>query len=295
VAISGNYHWSASAYDHGKICVINFEGLLRSFDAATGTPGWSKQLPFQWAFTSPPTAVNGIVYVGGAGSGGTLYAVDEMTGNVLWTAPVANGDNSSPAVSSDGVFVSYPSQVYKFDPITGTPLWHYSGAGSGGGGSTSAYANGLLYVRDWTNSGSPFGEIYDATSGTQVGTFNVGTVQVGPIPAFGTTTGFFLNDGVLQAIDLTSRNLLWSFTGDGQLVSAPIVIDQAVVVGSSSGKVYAINATTGLEIWSKNAGSAIAAPLEGDVNQPPAGLGAGEGYLVVPAGNILTAWKLSGP
>jgi outer membrane protein assembly factor BamB len=289
VVISGNYRWSASAYDHGKIFVINFDGLLRSFDAATGTPGWSKQLPGgQYWFDSPPTAVNGIVYVGGSGSGGTLYAVDETTGNVLWTASVANGQLSSPAVSSDGVFVSYPCQVYKFDPITGASLWHYSGGCSGGGGNTPVYANGLLYVREWFSP--PLGQIYDATNGTQVGTFNAG-----PIPALGTTTGFFLNDGTLQAIDLTSRNLLWSFTGDGQLVSAPIVINEAVIVGSGSGKVYAINATTGLEIWSKNAGSAITAPSEGDLNQPPTGLGAGEGYLVVPAGNVLTAWKLSGP
>jgi outer membrane protein assembly factor BamB/uncharacterized protein YjdB len=295
IAITGNYSWSASAYDHGKLFVMNFDGLLRSFDATTGAPGWSKQLPFQWAFTSPPTAVDGIVYVGGAGSGGTLYAVDEITGNVLWTAPVWNGDHSSPAVSSDGVFVSYPSQVYKFDPVTGTPLWHYSGAGSGGGGRTSAYSNGLLYVRDWTNFGSPFGQIYDATSGTQVGTFNVGTFQVGPIPAFGTTTGFFLNDGTLQAIDLTSRNLLWSFTGDGQLVSAPIVINEAVIIGSGSGKIYAVNASNGSELpWNGNAGASIAAPDEQNATVLT-GFGAGEGYLVVPAGNVLTAWKLSGP
>ncbi len=295
VTISGTYYWSASAYDHGKIFVINFDGLLRSFDAATGTPGWSKQLPGQYAFSAPPTAVNGIVYIGGAGSGGTLYAVDEMTGNVLWTAPVANGDQSSPTVSSDGVFVSYPCQVYKFDPITGTSLWRYSGPCSGGGGKTSAYANGLLYVRDFVNFNSPFGQIYDATSGTQVSTFNVGTFQVGPIPALGTTTGFFLNSGTLQAIDLASRNLLWSFTGDGQLVSAPIVINEAVIVGSGSGKVYARNITNGANLWEGNVGASIVAPDEQNVSQPLTGIGAGEGYLVVPAGNVLTAWKLSGP
>lgn len=298
VAISGTYHWSASAYDHGKIFVINFDGLLRSFDAATGAPGWSKQLPGgQYWFDSPPTAVNGIVYVGGSGSGGTLYAVDETTGNVLWTASVANGQQSSPAVSSDGVFVSYPCQVYKFDPITGESLWHYSGPCQGGGGETSAYANGLLYVRDPIlstinnpSSLEPPGRIYDATIGTQVGTFNAD-----PIPALGTTTGFFLNSGALQAVNLSSHTVLWSFPGDGKLVSAPIVINEAVIVGSSSGKVYAIDVTTGLEVWSKNAGSAIAGSFEGGLNQPPTGLGAGEGYLVVPAGNVLTAWKLSGP
>ncbi|BAV34767.1 hypothetical protein SCL_2490 [Sulfuricaulis limicola] len=296
VAISGTYGWSAAAYDHGKLFVINFDGLLRSFDATTGAPGWSKQMPEnQYWFDSPPTAVNGIVYVGGSGSGGTLYAVDEASGNVLWTAGVANGQQSSPAVSSDGVFVSYPCQVYKFDPITGDSLWHYSGPCSGGGGKTSAYANGLLYVRDFIDFNSPFGQIYDATNGTQVGTFNVGTFQVGPIPALGTTTGFILNDGVLQAINLASRNLLWSFAGDGRLVSAPIVVNEAVIVGSGSGKVYARNITNGASLWEGNAGASILGPDEHNVSQPHTGIGAGEGYLVVPAGNVLTAWKLSGP
>ena len=52
---------------------------------------------------------SGIVYVGGAGSGGTLYAVSESAGNVLWTASVQNGDNSSPvkASSAGGVVTFY--------------------------------------------------------------------------------------------------------------------------------------------------------------------------------------------
>ena len=32
-----------------------------------------------------------------------------------------------------------------------------------------------------------------------------------------------------------------------------------------------------------------------NVSQPLTGIGAGEGYLVVPAGSRLTAWKLVGP
>jgi outer membrane protein assembly factor BamB len=179
--------------------------------------------------------------------------------------------------------------VYKFDPITGTSLWQYPGTCSGGGGKTSAYANGLLYVRDFIGFNLPLGQIYDATNGTQVGTFNAG-----PIPAIGVTTGFFLNGGSIQAIDLTSHNVLWSFTGDGQLVSAPIIINQVVIVGSSSGKVYALDAARN-ELWSGSAGAAITGPDEQNDFQPLTGIGAGEGYLVVPAGNVLTAWKLSGP
>lgn len=287
VAISGTYSWAGHAYDHGRIFVVNFDGLLKSFDATTGQAGWSTQLPGQYAFTSPPTAVNGVVYVGGAGSGGTVYAVDESTGNVLWTAGVANGDHSSPAVSSDGVFVSYPCQVYKFDPLTGTSLWHYAGPCEGGGGKTTAYANGLLYVRDPTSS--PPDQVFDATSGTLVGTFTSTT-----IPALSTQTGYFLNAGTLQGIDLISHNVLWSFAGDGHLVSAPIVIDNRVIVGSGTGNVYALDAATGTQIWNGNAGAAISGPDE--QNLPPlAGIGAGEGYLIVPAGSVISAWHISGP
>lgn len=284
-AISGGY-WTGHAYDNGTVFVLTYDGILSSFDAATGQPGWITQLPYQWSFTSPPTAVNGIVYTGGAGEGGTLYAVDESNGNVLWTAGVENGDESSPAVSSDGVFVTYPCQAYKFDPYTGSALWHYSGACEGGGGRTPAYANGSLYMRDWTN---PSGLIFDATTGTLTGSF-----AATPIPAFSTQTGFFLTSGTLKAIDLSSLNVLWSFTGDGNLVSAPIVINQNVVVGSSSGLVYALDAANGSQIWSGNAGSPIAGPDEQNA-RPLTGLGAGEGYLVVPAGNTLTAWHFSGP
>jgi outer membrane protein assembly factor BamB len=288
--ISGTYFRSGHAYDHGKLFVINYDGLLRSFDAATGQAGWSTQLPGQSAFSSPPTAVNGIVYVGGAGLGGTLYAVDESNGSVIWTAAVANGDQSSPTVSADGVFVSYPCQVYKFDPITGSSRWHYSGQCNGGGGRTSVYANGLLYVRDEVSS---VAQIFDAATGNPVGTFNAPFPT--PIPAFSTQTGFFQSAGTLQGVDLNTHSALWSFTGDGALVSAPIVINEFVIVGSSSGNVYALDAATGSPIWSKNAGGAIAGPDEHNVSQSLTGFGAGEGYLIVPAGNVLTAWHLTGP
>jgi outer membrane protein assembly factor BamB len=287
INIPGTYFWSGLAYDHGKIFVINFDGLMRSFDAATGLAGWSSQLPAQYAFTSPPTAINGVVYVGGAGSGGTHYAVDETNGNVLWKNPVSNGDHSSPSVSSDGVFVTYPCQAYKFDPLSGTSLWHYSGPCSGGGGRTPVYANGLLYMRDWS---STFGLIFNAATGIQSGNFSESSSA--PIPAFSTQIEFFQNNGTLQGIDLTTRNVLWSFAGDGYLVSAPIVIDQYVIVGSSSGNVYALDATTGTQIWNGAAGAAISGPDEQSVSQPLTGFGAGEGYLVVPAGKVLSAWHL---
>jgi len=191
------------------------------------------------------------VYVSGAG---TLYAVNERNGQLLWTEQVRGGNDSSPTVSDDGVFVSYPCQVYKFDPFTGTPIWHYSGPCDGGGGDTSVYANGLLYVRDWSQS--PQGFIFNATTGNIVGRFGLDMSET-LIPAIGSQTGFFMSGGILLGIDLTSQQVLWSFAGDGSLVTVPIVIDNVVIVGSSTGNVYALNGATGSQVWTGYAGSTI--------------------------------------
>src|SRR5215813_13295228 len=67
--------WSALCYENGHVFALNGSGgVLRSFDAANGNVIWSRQLPGQYSFTSAPTVFQGVIYTGGAGSGGTVYA-----------------------------------------------------------------------------------------------------------------------------------------------------------------------------------------------------------------------------
>lgn len=284
--------WSGLAYDGGRVFIQYATGFLQAFDAATGAQAWSVQLPIQYSFSSAPTASNGIVYVGGAGHGGTLYAVSEQSGAILWTASVSNGDQSSPAISADGLFVSYPCVIYKFDPLSGATVWLHTGGCSGGGGRTPAYKNGRLYVRD--GSGDAAG-IYDAASGVKVASLISDT-----IPALGDTMGFYQTGGfgsqsrgTVRGVDLATGVVRWSFSGDGQISSAPIIVNQVVFVGSGSGTVFALDAATGAQLWSGSAGAPIAPPDEQNTSQPSTGIGAGEGYLVVPAGSKLTAWQLA--
>jgi outer membrane protein assembly factor BamB len=282
IAINGTYNWSNAAYENGKVFVVNFDGLMSAFNAADGTLAWSTKLPGQYAFSSPPTALKGIVYTGGAGSGGTVYAVSETNGAVLWTQPVENGDHSSPAVTTGGVFVSYPCQVYKFNPTDGQLLWHYSGGCEGGGGRTPAFNRGRLYVRDW--SASPPGYVFDALTGNVLGRFSAG-----PIPALKGNYGFVLNAGTFQALDLRNGNVLWSFAGDGTLSSAPLIVNQNVFIGAASGLLYALG-TPGKVVWSTNVGAPIPAPDEQNVSQPLTGLAAADGTVFVPAGHLLVAY-----
>jgi outer membrane protein assembly factor BamB len=254
--------------------------VLSSFDAGTGALRWSAQLPGQYAFSSPPTAANGTVYVGGAGSGGTLYAVRETDGAVLWTQSVANGDASSPALSASTVFVSYAcGLVYGFDRVTGAPTWFNDGPCEGGGGSTPVLHNGRVYSRDFQGN-----EIINAASGRTVGTF-----QADPAPAFAGSTGVFLSAGVLRATSGSST--LWSFAGDGGLVTAPIIVGGTVYAGSSTGRVYGLALDTGRPRWSALTGAPISGPGEGSAAAPLSGIAAGDGLLVVPAGNRLVAFS----
>jgi outer membrane protein assembly factor BamB len=293
------YRWANAAYDAGRIFVVGGTvscdtcGLMDAFSAETGAPLWNVQLPGQYIFSSPPTAANGVVYTAGAGSGGTLYAVDETTGNVLATQPVENGDNSSPTLSDTGVFVSYAcDQTYGFLQTSLAPIWHYSTICEGGGGKTTVYANGRLYTRD-----SYLGDlILDAGTGNLLGSFSSLVAPAVDQSSMFTLTNPNYPSTTLAAERLSDGATRWTFTGDGQLDTAPIVLSgpggEFVVEGSGSGMLYALDAATGVLVWSTNVGTAIPQPEEYGMRQPLTGLGAGQGLLVVPADNTISAYGL---
>jgi outer membrane protein assembly factor BamB len=135
IDLGANAQSPGHAYDQGKIFVVNLDGLLQSFDASTGAPGWRTALPSQRLFTAPPTATGGKVYVIGAGSGTTVYAVDEVTGSVIWQVP-GTADAGSPTIGPDGLFIASPCQTYGFALASGAQTWHADLGCIGGGGRT---------------------------------------------------------------------------------------------------------------------------------------------------------------
>ena len=280
--LGGSYYWSALAYDAGQIFTINNSGLLTAFDAASGRTNWAISLP-GYDFTSAPTAAHGDVYVGGDGA---LYAVTQATGEPVWSAPVANGDESSPAVDATGVYVTYAcGQDYDFEPFSGHLIWHHNPACSGGGGKTPAIANGSVYGRD---SGGNL--ILSADSGQTQGSFSST-----PIPALGGGRAFTVGGGALTAISQSGLGAIaWTFAGDSHLDTAPLLVGNLVFEGSSSGEIYAVDAATGTKVWSANVGAAIPGPDEQNVSAPLTGLAAGEGTLVIPAASTLTAYTSAG-
>jgi outer membrane protein assembly factor BamB len=280
VGLGGLYYFSALTYDGRQIFALNYNGVLTAFAASTGHELWSVQLPGQYAFTAPPTAYDGVVYVSGAGVGGTVYAVSEADGLVRWTGSVQNGDKSSPAVDGTGAYVSYACQQdYRFT-LRGHLAWHHSTACEGGGGSTAALHGSSLYARG-AAADTPI--ILSKSSGTQTGSFAAATA-----PAFDHTNMYTLQSGNLVAVDPSGSPNRWEF-GDGTLVTAPVVNGGVVFAGSSDGTVYGVSASSGAQVWSGTAGSAILPPDEQNADVL-VGMAIGGGLLVVPAGNVLTAF-----
>ena len=270
------------AYDAGRVFAVDFAGLLQAFDAATGDLDWSVQLPGQWLFTSSPSATLGVVYVGGAGSAGTVYALDASTGALLWTQEVWNGDDSSPAIADGDVFVSYVCpQVYSLDMGSGATNWHFSGPCEGGGGATPAVRDHRLYVRDWPST--PSGYVFDSDTGVVLNRIDMQTT-----PAIGATDGYFLQSGTLRGVRLDDLSVLWSFAGDGQLGTAPIVVDGFVFIGSETGMLYALDVATGHVRFSANTGASIAPTTDGFSMM--SSLSAGDGLVLVPTVAAIVAY-----
>ncbi len=285
VVMNGTYFISGIAADGANVYAINYDGLLSAFSQADGHLVWSAKMPGQYSFTSAPTVLDGVVYLGGAGSGGTLYAVSASNGDLLWAAGVMNGDDSSPAVTTDGVYVSYACGVaYRFDRTTGAQDWVRTTGCEGGGGKTPVVHNNKVYVRDFQ-----YQAILDATTGSKVGDFTANTA-----PAFSKNVGFFLQGGTLRAIPDGSTQALWSQAGDGHFVSAPIVVGSQVVEASSSGQIYLIDADTGAVDWQGDLGTAVDGPDEQNASMLT-GIAAAGHQLFVAASNSLVVYGDSSP
>jgi outer membrane protein assembly factor BamB len=270
VAISGTAGGSAGvAYDSEQVFVTQQDSdgagsTLYAYNAGTGALIWSTELGA--ASPGAPTVADGYVYVIVGGSA-TLDALNESTGAITWqqSLTVASG---TPAVTADGVYVAATTSgcfTIDFRPATGEVIWDTSsGTLYCPQGATPAVANGLVY-----SSNTSALAIFDAETGDN----SAGTLAYSLPAAFSGSTGWFLQSPNLVAVNLTdeatSDSVQWSFSGDKQLSTAPIVVsdetsNQYVIVGSSNGNLYAVNATSGSTEWTQSLGNNIAQLTVGD-------------------------------
>lgn len=260
-AIAGSSGGSAGvAYDNGRVFVTQDESsgsTLYAYDADTGALDWSTELAAGSA--GAPTAADGIVYVIVAGSA-TLDAIDEASGNIAWQQSLSTSAGT-PAVTADGVYVTATTSVchtIDFRPATGEVIWDTADATGfclQAAGGTPAVANQLVY-----SSNSSGTSIFAAETGGDSGSLS------DPLPAaFTTDTAYFPDSPNLDAVRLSDGTVQWTFNGDNELETPPIVINsQYVITGSSLGNLYAVDTTSGNAVWKQALGNSVAQLAVGD-------------------------------
>lgn len=286
-----SFDFTYAAYDNARVFVLSGSSssdaaIMQAFDAATGTKEWATNLTGRADFTGLLTASDGAVYVE---SESNMEAVAESNGELLWHSG-ADGVDLPTAVTADGVYTSFSCATSDWRPATGELIWYYNAGCSGAGNDlVPVLTNQTFYAPNTDLNYS--GKIFDSETGTSEGAYTADTA-----PAFTSTMGFFLQNGTLNAVKLSDDTVQWSYSGDGSeaLVGAPIVVNQYVFIGSSTGHIYMLDSTstgpTITPVWSDSLSAAIDTSPSGGIYS---GLSAGDGLLVVPSENTITAYTLS--
>jgi len=283
-AINGPFYNSPIVLDD-RVYIGTGDNRLISLDDSNGSVAW------EWKTTGPmdasPIAADGRIYLGLRDK--RIVALDATSGKELWDFFTENPILASSTVK-DGILYagSGDGVLYALDAATGDLRWSF--ATGSWILSTPAFMDGLVVT------GSEDGWLYiiRASTGAKVLTYYTGgaihssqaiddkkriyvTNRTGRIWAIdGNARDEFLGkerQGVHAQFYLWNiadppppqKGTLWGTRKRGEVLTSPAVANDMVVVGSTSGKVYAFNAADGSPVWESAIGSPVSsAPTIGD-------------------------------
>lgn len=236
---------------------------------------------------SSPAVVDGTVYIStynGAVNTGSLYAIDEYSGQPKWSYPTSRPIYASPAVSNGIVYLaSRDGFVHALNQQTGQLLWQV-GSSNFPITSSPAVANGKIFYGTWCQAALCFqaGQFVarDATTGSLLWpNATVPDAAVISSPSVHNGRVFFgQNDGSVLALDETSGALIWKTATGGNVVvgTAPAVADGRLYVGTAN-KFIALDEATGATLWTFNTQGNNA--TSGAVNNGVVYFGTGRGFI----------------
>jgi len=235
------------------------------------------------------TVVDGAVYVSSGGDKRTykIYALNQTNGELIWSQTLKFDLATPPAVADGMVFVgSADNKVYALNQDTGAEIWVYDT------GFHGPYTNPVItegpcglthyYSSPWRMVSTPAvvgGAVFvgadkvyalNQTNGMLIWSYN--TTDVGNSPPAVADGVVFINscDGKVYALNQSTGNLVWSCRIDRDITwsdkskniyvlgiasaRAPSVAGGVVFV-TSSNKIYALNQTNGMLIWSYDCGT----------------------------------------
>ncbi len=273
-ATAGGAIESSPAVDGAARLVVagSSDGKVHAWSEYDGKPAW--QVSTGGAVTSSPLIYKGTVYVGSADH--KLYAINEKTGAVRWTAGVAGAITAAPALDpgsstivvadSSGLVTAYRTgvttatrrwqvsvgaavtaspvmtgskvligaqngTVHAFSESTGKAVWSTS-VGTTAITGSMAYQSPHLYV------GTAGGKL--AALNTTGGSVMWSEPLAGPVTGLSVTSGMLFaesSNGTVSGLR-TSGEVVWLAKAGSGLSGTPVIMDNAVFVGSQNNGMY---------------------------------------------------------
>lgn len=217
----------------------------------------------RWAFVgetgsiSAPAIVDGVIYV--SSDGGTVYALDERTGQERWRFDGGTSIFNVPTVVDGTVFVGGKLGIaYALDANTGAERWRFQ-------------TNGLiraviLPIDDLVIVASADGNVYALDRATGAERWRAATGDDLGALALGAGLAIAASDhGALHAIDLATHTERWHAGGPGSDGWIAAVAGTTVYATEHNVGLHAFDVATGAERWSYPSAAQRDAPsISGD-------------------------------
>jgi len=189
--------------------------------------------------TQPPVVANGVAYFTAADD--NVYAVDAVSGSLVWKKKLAGAEFNSPAVVNGVVYIGGSNKMFALNANTGAGIWSYQTSGTVN--TIPTVANGVVYF------GSKDFRVYalDALTGTLLWRFKTGN-YVAPAPAVDNGMVYVgSQDRYVYALNATTGALVWKYPIGSPVYNPSAVVNGVAYVGA--GDLFALDATTGSLIW----------------------------------------------
>ena len=244
--------YASPVVSDGLVLVPSWDGNLYAMDEYSGQRKWT--FSTSGPIYSSPAIVNGVVYL--ASRDGQVYAINEQTGVQMWRTSNAFNSPSFPITSSllvangriffgNWCFAPRCSPVgylEALDASTGNILW--LNATGTAVISTPSIDNGKVFFGEDDGTVLAVNE----TTGHRIWGTNVASpVRNAPTIAYGRV--YIGSFNRFYALNEATGATAWSFNTAGYNTTSAAVHQGIVYFGTGRGNVYAVNSTTGAQIW----------------------------------------------
>jgi len=208
--------WGSPAIYGARVYIGSLDGEMYSVWKGNGTLAWNfSTKSYEGIYSSPSISDGKVVFVSGRGDE-CVWALDAITGKVVWCFRATGPGYGSPAIDNGTVYVPTWNPAVPGGRLWALPL---NDPTPGDGILENASVKWSAYTGDVQGGSSPV--------------YSKGKILIGSDEGMG-------GEGKLLCINATNGKQLWNLTTGGDVYSTPGLQDGVAFVGSLDGRLYAV-------------------------------------------------------